>query len=134
MFTYIGPSVSTNWPCNNQAITSTGGTSTAVDISGAEGPIIISVAVASGGTNSMAIAVTQSTTLGGTYTAVPAANLLNASGVASTFAAVSTAGSIQTLFLNRVNSEEFIALSFTGGTLTQTVSATISFIQKYITL
>ena len=131
MFTYIGNNVSVVWTSNAQAITSTGGVSTATDISQAEGPIIITVAVPAGGSNTMTIGVTQSELSGSGFAAVPAANLLNSSGVASTFATVSTTASTQTLYLQRVNSQRYLQLAYTGTALTQTVSALFAFIVKY---
>lgn len=132
MFNYIANAVKVNNSANTLAISGTGGNSTAVDISNAEGPILIAVWTASGGTATMTITPKQSTVSGSGFTAIAAANLLDPdTGAQATFRTVSTAGDFQVLAVQRVNSQQFIRVDLSGTGLTQTVTVAIIFSQKY---
>lgn len=133
MFTYLANALSVNVPANTQAISSSGATTTAVDVSGAEGPITITIIVPAGGTNTMAIQPVHSITNGSGYTNVPADALLaQDTGLASTFASVSTAASVQTLVVNRELVRRYLALTLSGSSLTQTITVVITFLKKYV--
>lgn len=133
MFAYIANQLSVNVSANNLSVTSSGAATTAVDCSAAEGPILVTVIVKAGGSNTMTIQPQHSlTTTDGDFTNVPAAALVDVStGQASTFATVSTAASVQTLGLNRELMRKYVRVNLTGTTLTQVVTVVFSFLQKY---
>lgn len=132
MFTYIASALSVNVMANTQAITSSGADLARVDVSGAEGPILITLIVPAGGSNTMSTAVYSHTADAASGSAIPAAALVSATtGAAATFADVSTAASVQTLAVNRELVKRYLYLHLTGTTLTQTVTVVVTFLKKY---
>lgn len=132
MFAYIANQQSVNVIANTQAITSTGATTTAVDVSNFVGPVLVTVIVPAGGTNTMTITPVHSVTNGSGYANIPAAAILSATtGLATTLSTVSTTASVQTFALNRELLRQYVAITLSGTSLAQTVTIVVSALQQY---
>lgn len=121
MFTYLGDMLQTT-QLLNQTVSSTGVSSSGVDISGLVGPISFLLAARAGGTNT-ATPVLEHSADNSTWATVPAAAIMSQVGAATTLTAWSTSASRQELVLNRELLRRYVRLTISGTTLTQEVYA-----------
>jgi hypothetical protein len=148
MFTYLVDALSVNSAANYLSISGSGGAySSFIDTSNAVGPIVVTVIVPSGGTNTMTIQPVMNTVASSSgATNVPTAALIVQSaavgtvytpgqsgspGTPGTFATVSTSASVQTLAVVRELCQRYLAVNFTGTSLTQHATVVISFLKQY---
>ena len=103
-----------------------------VDIKNGEGTAVLSIHDRASGTAAAAIAVTESLTTGGTFTAVPAAALFNLdTGAADTFDDLSTSLSDQKLGLHLQLLKRFLRVEFTGTDISHDLAIVAAVGKKY---
>lgn len=96
-----------------------------LDVSKYIGNIQINVAARASGTNSTAITVLHSSESGTGFTAIPASALFNnVTGEASTFTAITTAATDETLTLNRQQLKRYVIVRMTGTDIDQNIAIT----------
>lgn len=116
---------------NNQAITSTGGNTTTVDLGPDVGTVIVAVFAAAGGSGTLTI-VPEYSADDSSYTAIPAAQILDpTTGSTYSLTTITTAASKQVFALQKVNLERYLRIYFTGTALTQTVSTVVLALRQY---
>ena len=99
----------------NGQLTTSGGNSGELDLQGWTGTALLSIDDRASGTAAATIAITESETTGGTFTAVPADALFNLStGLAATFSDLSTSASNQVLGLHCLRLKRFIRVEVAG--------------------
>ena len=107
----------------NAQLTTSGGNSGELDMKNWSGTAVLSIQDRAGGTAAATIAVTESLTTGGTFTAVPAAALFNlATGDPATFDDLSTAASSQQLGLHCELLKRFIRVEIAGTSISHDLS------------
>lgn len=111
----------------NAAVSGTGTSTTAVDVSGYYGTLVLNVAARSGGSGTMAIAVEHSDSASSGFVAVPTDALYNqGTGAAASFTSVTTAATNQSLGLVRQKLRQYVRVTFSGSGLTQNVAVTLA--------
>lgn len=110
----------------NAAISGTGGSSTAVDVSDYISTLLLHVNARTGGTGAMTVAVEHSDTSGGIYAAVSAAAIVSLdTGEPATFANVSTTAYNATLGLRKDLLKKYVRVTFAGSGLTHNVAVVL---------
>lgn len=110
---------------------STDGYSDYLDLSGIEGTVMLSIAVAGSGSGTIGFDVVECDTSGGTYTAITADALFDpATGDPDTFDDVSATATIQTLALNKDLCQRYIKVFFDAGT-SHVVAVSAAYTHKY---
>lgn len=141
MFTYLSNSEVVNVIANTLLITNTvdvnwpiaapDATTPEIDITGAVGPIMITVIAKTGGTGTTTVQPVMRVSTTSDYTDVPAASILSATtGLATTFSTLGTGASVQTVALNREHLDKYVAVKFSGMT-SRTITVTVSFLTQY---
>lgn len=130
MFNYLINALEIKAISQDQSISTTGADGTNwVDISYAEGPIVLLLSDA-GGTAAMTVTVQHSADQS-TVATVPAASLVDAStGLATTIAAISTTAVFKAYGLNRELLRRYVRVTYSGTGLTHTVTALLLFQKK----
>ena len=116
----------------NGQLTTSGGNSGELDIENGQGTAVLSIHDRTGGTAAATIAVTESDTTGGTFTAIPAAALFNLdTGAAATFANLATTLTDQKLGLHLQLLRRFIRVEIAGTSISHDLAITAAVGKKY---
>lgn len=107
---------------------SSGGSSTGIDISPSIGDIFMIISDRTGGTAAATITVEHSAVLGSGYTTVPAAAIfLVPTGVAAAFDNLGTTVYAEVRGINRQQLQQFLRVTFAGTTITHNVAIVVAY-------
>lgn len=116
----------------NANITTTGGSSSELDLVNVEGSLLAVLSVRASGTNTMTTVIEHSETSGSGFTTVDAAAVIDPdTGVADAFDTVSTSASEQVRGLRRDLLKRYIRFTYSGTSLDQNVAAAFVYQKKY---